>query len=337
MKIFLLGDTLSPDGPGIANAAVAEALRMHHDLTVSLAEGNAARILEAVKGILKSNVTVICSKSALNRFAVRFAGWLRKPVFYIMHGYASLEAVLNGEVTDGSKEHAELRNYDRMILSGTDCVICVSPFAMQRLREDFPEYGNRLEYIWNAVPLPESRISAHEGGSRILSVGADQRIKNCKPLADAVGLLRRDGVDISLVLVGKKRGEYETLSKKDGVIWKDPMPHDELLKLMRTCSIYVQCSLFDTFAMAPVEALLTGNSILLSDRVGCKDLFPGLLPEEMITAPEDPEAIAAAIRGLLERGGNRERLTAGSALQDIGIPALAERLNMILTTRTERR
>lgn len=332
MKIFLLGDTLSQDGPGIANKAIAEALRKKHELTVSSVGSRIARIPDAICGILKSRVTVICSKSSLNRFAVRFAKVVKKPVLYIMHGYASLEAVLNNEVLFDSPKHKSLKNYDRLMLSRSERTVCVSPMQMNRLKQDFPEYADRITWIWNAVPLPETQSVSQGKDLRILSVGADQKIKNCVTLVKAVGLLRRSGLNCSLILVGQKRDEYEHLSNKDGITWLEPMPHTDLLKLMSTCSIYVQCSLFDTFAMAPVEALLSGSSILVSDRVGCKDLFPSLLPDEILSESEDPVTIAASIRSLADRGGNRERLLKDPLQEKIGIQALSDRLDTILSS-----
>ena len=273
-------------------------------------------------GVLKSQALLICSKSELNYAAILLAKLLHKPVYYILHGYASYEARLNG------KKIRRLERYDAFIVRHADRIICVSPYAMAFMKEQFPAQKERFDYIYNAVSVPKLYHEEERQENAILSVGANMRRKACLPLAMAVERLRRQGRDYQLILIGSKTDEYEKIRRFSCVDWREPMPHEELLRLMARCPVYVQNSTFDTFALAPVEALYEGASVILSDYVGCKTLFGTLKEEECIHDPQNIDEIARVIDRVMQNG-NYQRLLEGLNVKHIGVAWMSQRFSEI--------
>lgn len=76
------------------------------------------------------------------------------------------------------------------------------------------------------------------------------------------------------------------------------------MRLMRNCSIYVQNSQFETFGLAPIEALFSGANVLLSLNMGCCDLFDCLDDADVICNNDDTEEIARKMRMLFKTGNN---------------------------------
>ena len=52
--------------------------------------------------------------------------------------------------------------------------------------------------------------------------------------------------------------------------------NDKLLKEMENADVYIQNSLYETFGLAVIEALDAGCSLLLSNKMGCVELFENL-------------------------------------------------------------
>ena len=74
--------------------------------------------------------------------------------------------------------------------------------------------------------------------------------------------------------------------------------------------MFVQNSSFETFGLAPVEALACGCPILCSKEVGALELIDNMQSEDIIENYEDPDEIAGKIRYNLEHP-NAGRLVAG--------------------------
>ena len=327
MRFFLLGDFCSDDGPGVANRQILEAMRMNYDITVSMQTNALQRITEVITECVKSHALVICSKSELNYLAITWANILRKPVYYVMHGFASYEEQLNDTEKSvcAKKRIQKLRKYDDFVVSHSDKIICVSPFAMRFMQREYPEKRNRFDYIYNTVQPLEQHLPTESYVNTILSVGAHMPRKMCFPVVRAVEKLREQGRAYRLILVGTKSAEYEKIKAYAFVEWHEPMAHEELLKLMARCPVYIQNSAFDTFALAPIEALYEGASILLSKYVGCKDLFNDLRETDIISDPENEEEIASDIDYVMQHA-NHQRLLSGMRGSCATVQAMAQRL-----------
>jgi glycosyltransferase involved in cell wall biosynthesis len=156
----------------------------------------------------------------------------------------------------------------------------------------------------DAPPPPEPRP---QPGPLIGAVGRLERQKGFDILIRALG--RVEGATLFIVGDGTERANLEELARGVGVaervVWNGW--RDDPRGLFPSFDVLVFPSRFEGFPLAVLEALLAGSAVVAAD-VGSvaevvRDGETGLL-----VPPEDPGAVADAIRRLLADEGLRRRL-----------------------------
>ena len=79
---------------------------------------------------------------------------------------------------------------------------------------------------------------------------------------------------------------------------------------MAESTLFIQNSSFETFGLAPVEALLQGCSLLISSNVGAVSVMTTVQENDVIEHPKNPEELTSKIRFAL-KNPNAERLLQG--------------------------
>ena len=307
MRIFLLGDFQSDNGPGNANKQIKKSLSLKYEIEYSRAIGKVGRIFEMYKGVCHADMLIICSESKINYQAVKLAKVKGKKIIYLMHGYSSYEhKIEHPDVSD--KELKKIYKYEHFIFDSVDRIVCVSNRCMQYMKSQLLQYVDKFDYIFNVVDIENierlcRNTSANKRINQVLSVGGGMKQKNILSLVEAAG-------NKNVVVVGKTLSDGDKIREYNNVIWYEHLMYDDILKLMTESSLYIQNSIFETFCLAVVEALFAGCSILVSDAVGCLDLFDNLLDEDVIYDVFDQEEISNKMKYLL-KNPNNERLLKG--------------------------
>ncbi|HLG51855.1 MAG TPA: glycosyltransferase family 1 protein [Chloroflexota bacterium] len=200
-----------------------------------------------------------------------------------------------------------LRSADRIIaISRTTASDLVHFYHIpaERIVVIYPSYNARLLSCPVAPEAARERYSIKR--EYILHVGSISQKKNLLPLLRAYVRLRRAGIQIDLVLVGRRyqKGRdvaLESFLKEmdfaDGVIMTGPVPAHDLAALYRGASVLVFPSLHEGFGIVPVEAMACGVPVVSS---------PGGALGEVVGAggwllsdPGDEKEIAQAIEAIL--------------------------------------
>lgn len=311
MHIFLLGDFESDNGPGNANKKTRDSLLLKYEIKYSKEKGWIKRIYEMYKGITQADILLICSASKINYLAIRIAKYQKKKILYLMHGYASFEKKIeNPKLTD--RELKKTYEYEEYIFTNVDRIICVSKRFMYYMKTERPKYAYKFDYIFNIIDVEKiEKIYRNSQGSKkknqILSVGGGMRRKNILTLANALG---ESDKGVKLIVVGKSLYDGERIRSFDNVVWYEHLKHEELYRTMAETALYIQNSIFETFGLAVVEALYAGCSILVSDSVGCLDLFKNLTDQDVIFDTYDQKEIQEKAEYLL-LNPNNQRLMQG--------------------------
>lgn len=308
MRIFLLGDFDSDNGPGNANKKIRESLSLKYKIQCSKGKGIFKRLCEMSIGITHSDILLICSASKINYWAIRLAKKFRKKVLYLMHGYSSFEKKIeNPELTD-----AELKvtyDYEEFIFTHADRIICVSFRYMNYMKQQLPKYADKFDFIFNSIDVKEIEKICRKNANKktknqVLSVGGGMRRKNILTIAE---VLEEEREKSTFVVVGKTLCDGEKIKAFDNVIWYEHLNHEELCRVMAETQLYIQNSIFETFGLAVIEALFAGCSILVSNTIGCLDLFSDLTENDVIYNTYDKKEIFGKIVYLLSNPNN-ERL-----------------------------
>ncbi|MBV9207752.1 MAG: glycosyltransferase family 4 protein [Actinobacteria bacterium] len=209
----------------------------------------------------------------------------------------------------------------------SDLVICVSRAVQARQEELYP--WCRTAVVCPGLSMPAGVLSrsaarsalGHEGGTLIGVVG---RIEPWKGQDIAVQMLAALPAGIgSLALIGERRSaiwpefadHVETLARNLGVsadvIFAGHVR--EAAAYLRALDVLVCASREEGFGLAALEAMAGGVPVVATRCGGPEDLVEHEVTG-LLTAPEDPAALARAVRRVLADPDLAGRVTAGAKL-----------------------
>jgi colanic acid/amylovoran biosynthesis glycosyltransferase len=191
-------------------------------------------------------------------------------------------------------------------------VVTISEYNRSFLRDHVGEWTERsLHVVRCGVSMPEKRLGARRPapGERfeIISVGSLQRHKGFHLLIDAVRLLAAEGLRCRCRIVGEgpERLVLERAIARhrlhDTVELLGAQVETEVERLLSTAHCYVQSSFWDVtgkgegLPVALMEALAAALPVVATSIAAIPELVADGQTGWLV-APEDPAAIAAAIR-----------------------------------------
>jgi glycosyltransferase involved in cell wall biosynthesis len=181
---------------------------------------------------------------------------------------------------------------------------------------------SRLRVIWNGTDAPTADIAPEvtaqlpaTGIPVLASISTLIPQKGLPDLLDAVAMLRQQGRQFALLVVGqgKLRAELEAQAERLGL--KDMVRflgwvQAASRRALPACDIFVQSSHWEAMSVVVLEAMAAGKAVVVTS-VGenARVVVPGECG--LVVAPGDPSALAAALARLLDDPALRHRL--GSA------------------------
>jgi glycosyltransferase involved in cell wall biosynthesis len=186
------------------------------------------------------------------------------------------------------------------------------------LAADYHVPSDRLSVVEPGTDRVASRPRANAGKVVLLAVGALIPRKGYDVLVAA--LARLGHLPWRLVIAGDRGRSPDTsrrlaadiaaLGLANRVSLLGAVSPDELASLYASCDLFVLPSRFEGYGMAFAEAIAHGVPVV-GTTAGA---LPETVPEAagVLVPPDDPEALATALRRLVEDSGERERLAAGA-------------------------
>ena len=347
-RYFIAGDHYSGTGP--ANATLSLIRAMPSNTLYQRRRGKIARSFEIAAKIFLTDGVVFSGHSRQNILGMRIARILKKPSVYIMHGAVEYENRIN--LVPDERMDAD----ERRMMELADAILAVSSAFESWLKDNYPEYAGKTGHVTNGIDRsilyvnPSSKkeksqrrnyvnqtAQTEEGQNpnyvnhklTIISVGGGMPRKRIRVICRAVEILRKEGLDISLIVSGAEGADSKEIDSYPFVDDRGLVSREELEKLYRKSDIFIQNSSFETFGLAPAEALMSGCNVLISSACGIREVFKDLRDSDIIADPEDPEEIAEKIRGLSIEGNNK-RLLSSLDILNTGWEKRAEELCQIL-------
>lgn len=146
----------------------------------------------------------------------------------------------------------------------------------------------------------EARHSRCARAPYLLAVGTLEPRKNLPTLLDAFRLLRAEGRDLQLVLVGRQ-GWTDDLPLSElaaHVRLTGPIPDAELLELYAGAACFVLPSLYEGFGLSLAEAMAAGTPAVASDIPALRELAGDTV---RYASPSSAASFAEAIRRSLDQ------------------------------------
>jgi glycosyltransferase involved in cell wall biosynthesis len=193
------------------------------------------------------------------------------------------------------------------VIARLPALLTVSQNSLDDIVRDFGVPAERLTVVPVGVdaevfvPPQAPRVP----GRIVATASADVPMKGLVPLLEAVAKLRTER-DVELVVVGRPRAggaasrAVDRLGIADAVRFVSGVSEAELVDLFGSAEVAVVPSLYEGFSLPAVEAMACATPLVATTA--------GALPEVVGTdgetavhvAPGDPEALAAAMGGLLD-------------------------------------
>lgn len=305
MRIFLAGDSVTGTGP--ANVTKYYIENLPAGTLYQKRRGKIARVPEILINTLRSDVVIFSGYSRQNILGMKFAKMIGRPCAYLMHGCVEYENRINRE------EDEEMCRIERQFIALSDVVYAVSPGFCTWLKEYYPEYAHKFDYIPNGIDESLLKVTSKERDMHmILSVGGGMPRKKIRVICKAVEILRKEyDADMYLTVIGDTGADSEEIDSYPFVDNRGIVGFEESVRLMQTAAVFVQNSCFETFGLAPLEAIGCGCATLITKEAGALCLFENLLPNDVIEDFEDPAEIAQKIKNL------REKSNAGRLLGEL--------------------
>ncbi|HOL59581.1 MAG TPA: glycosyltransferase family 4 protein [Syntrophales bacterium] len=192
--------------------------------------------------------------------------------------------------------------------------VCVSELTKSIFLEEYTIDSARLLVIHPGVKVdPDFKAKKAQARSYLhykYGIGKKERIiffssmnfeiKGLPEIISALKALKKREQAFKLLVAGKGNWKrYEMLTGKAGignnVIFAGVLKRDELTQHYLGSDLYLMLSRFDTFGLVVLEAMACGLPVIISARVGAKDLIEEGKNGFIIADPSDAEAVAAKI------------------------------------------
>jgi glycosyltransferase involved in cell wall biosynthesis len=208
---------------------------------------------------------------------------------------------LTGDAGSGAQRQRLVALYGAM-------AAVLSPAAAFRpqLEGDLRVPPDRVHVVPNGVDIPA--VPAGPAGSPVPRVGALGRLteqKGFDVLVEAVRLLVADGVALEVVIGGAGRDEQRLRTAADGLPVAFAGFIDDARRFLAGVDVFCLSSRREALPLVLLEAMSEGLPCVATD-VG--DVRTGVADDALVVPPEDPRALAGALRELVEDEALRRKL-----------------------------
>jgi glycosyltransferase involved in cell wall biosynthesis len=206
------------------------------------------------------------------------------------------------------------------ILESSDLLVLPSDAYRRKLLEAFPRLHDRTIFIHNGIDPAQFSAADRQpdddrrrNGRYILCVAELKDNKAIDVLLQAASPLLAQDPSLTLVLAGDGplRGELERMASSLGIrsqtMFLGTQGGPEIARLMRGCELMVLPSRVEPFGIVLIEAMASKTPVVATNVGG----IPEIVDHEItgiLTEPENPQALTAALQRVLADSGLRTRL-----------------------------
>ena len=314
-RVLLVSNFLSDSRTPCVAEALAVRLRARHwsVLTTSSQQNKALRLLDMVQTIWRRRHeydvaqvdvygTLAFVFAEVSCAALRLAG---KPYVLTLHG---------GTLPDRGRRSPRRM---RRLLRSAAAVTVPSRYLLERMAP----YRQDLTLLPNAIDVPASgHRTRRRIAPRLVWIRSFHRLYNPCLAVHTLRLLSRDVADARLTMLGPDKGdgslaETEQLARSEGLSSRVELPgrcdKRDVPRWLESGDIFLNTANADNAPVSVLEAMASGLCVVSTNVGG----MPYLLEHErdaLLVPPDDPGAMAAAVRRLLAEPELAETISVGA-------------------------
>jgi glycosyltransferase involved in cell wall biosynthesis len=151
-------------------------------------------------------------------------------------------------------------------------------------------------------------------GRIICTTSSDVPMKGLTPMLEALAKVRTDHPDAHLVCIGKPKqnsvipGVIARLGLSDAIEFVSGVTTERIVELYAEAELAVVPSLYEGFSLPAIEAMACGVPLIATTGGALPEVVGTSEETGILVAPNDPEALAAAIRRMLDDPELRDRI-----------------------------
>jgi glycosyltransferase involved in cell wall biosynthesis len=178
----------------------------------------------------------------------------------------------------------------------------VSPYLAERWRREML-YRGAITVIPNMVSAG-FRERSYRPGMSLIDISDAGRVKNVPALLEAFQLLRAEGREVTLDLVGPGLGKADELARRargrqvEGIRFRGILDRAAVRAALEASSVLVHPSREESFSLSIAEAMSAGVPVVAGRRAGAVAWVLG--DTGLLVDVECPDEIADAVRRLLD-------------------------------------
>ncbi|NLG84360.1 MAG: glycogen synthase [Firmicutes bacterium] len=247
-----------------------------------------------------------------------FAGFLagtlyRKPLVVTLHSLEPLRPWKEEQLGPGGYRLSTWM--EKIGILSADLVIAVSGAMREDLLQVYPVPAEKVRVVHNGIDPERFRATDEKDALRrrgieepyLLFVGRISRQKGIDVLLAAAPLLPPE---VTVVICAGAADTEELAAamrtragKLPNVRWlEETVPHGELVQLYSHAAVFVCPSRYEPFGLINLEAMACGRPVVASNIGGIPEVVADGITG-LLVPPEDPGALAAAVRRILADPG----------------------------------
>lgn len=186
---------------------------------------------------------------------------------------------------------------EKSIQKRTDYFIFPSRLCKEVVEREVAEKELKdYSIIPNSVDFPKFTAIPKTVERRIAAVGRWDEIKNFQTFFKLHNLLKKQGWTHEASFVTSNTRKIKRMPKTINRL--APMTYDELMRFYTSQGLVISPSTFETFGNVPVEAACIGVPVLVSENMGCAELFKMAGLGNMIISFSDLKKVAERVKQL---------------------------------------
>ena len=209
-------------------------------------------------------------------------------------------------------------NFQKKNLKAVKKVISPSLSSKNDICRYFDYPSKNISVIWNGINLDDCKFHQRESfnANFVTIISADVPMKNLKTVLKALHLLKQEGINAKLTIVGDLREDNNKLIDRLGltkeITYKSKLPRKQLIQSLNNADIGIAPSKYEGFGFPLVEMIATGLPVIVSNKASLPELAGNA---GLIFNSSDSNDLKEKMKELIVNAALRNKVTENSKLR----------------------
>ena len=209
-------------------------------------------------------------------------------------------------------------NFQKKNLKAVKKVISPSLSSKNDICRYFDYPSKNISVIWNGINLDDCKFHQRDSfnANFVTIISADVPMKNLKTVLKALYLLKQEGINAKLTIVGDLREDNNKLIDRLGltkeITYKSKLPRKQLIQSLNNADIGIAPSKYEGFGFPLVEMIATGLPVIVSDKASLPELAGNA---GLIFNSSDSNDLKGKMKELIENAALRNKVAENSKLR----------------------